>query len=343
MNSPDRKPEPQATPAPRRGIGFYFWGTIFILIGATLALVIVAFLPHLREPPASGTALGPEASDTALGPEASDTAPPPQISYTQEQLARLEVRAQQAGYQAVEASVDDALDQIFGPVYAGIPTYADFHYSVWGQYAELLAAGKETLGIEEEIGSLMRERLFGGFETRLVQQMAHLQAVYEYAVTSTFAAEGERLTLESGQQLPEAIQLTLDDAKQRMIVTLPAATAGSAAGAAVVVAVVKPIAAKVVASTAVKAAAKGIGKAAGIGGSAAAGATVGSFLGPVGTAAGGIGGAIVGWLVVDYAVVSLDEYFNRDEFEAELRDAINVEQQQLRARILQAYASQSLP
>ena len=313
---------PSARAANKRGIGFYFWSTIFALIGITAVLVILAMLRPV-----------PDQS-------ASDTAQSPQISITQEQLAQVEVRARQAGYQAIEANLDDALEQMFQPVYASIPTYADFHYSVWGQYAELWAAGKETLGLEEEIGSLMRKHLFEDFETRHVQQIEHLRKAYQQSVSGIFAQEGERLAGETGQPLPEALQLTLDDAKRRMIVTLPAAATGSAAATAVVVAIVKPIATKVVASTAIKAGAKGVGKATGIGGTAAAGAVAGSFLGPVGTAVGGVGGAVVGWLVVDYAVVRLDEYFNRDEFEAELRDAIDVEKARLRSVILAGYATQ---
>ena len=227
---------------------------------------------------------------------------------------------------------------MFQPVYARIPAYADFHYSVWGQYAELLAAGAETLGIEEDVGSIMRERLFDGFEGRHTQQMAHLQTVYQTAVTGIFEEEGARLAGDSGQVLPEAVGLALRDAQRRMIVTGPAAATGSAAATVVVLAIVKPIATKVIASTAAKVVGKTVIKYTGIGGTAAVGAAGGSFFGPVGTVVGGVGGAVVGWLAVDYAVVALDEYFNRVDFVAELRAAIDVEKQNLRAAILAAYA-----
>lgn len=295
----------------RRGAGFYFWATIFGLLGITATLVVTALLRPLP------------------GPEASAPTGPAPISITQEHLTRVEEMARQAGRDAVAASLDDALDRMFDPVHAKIPDYTDFHYSVWGQYTELLSAAAETTGIEQEIGSLMRNRLFDGFETRHSRQMEHLRTAYQVAVAGIFEKEGERLADETGSALPHPMQLAMADAQRRMIATLPAAATSSMAATAAAGAIVKPIASKIVASTAVKAGAKGVGLATGIGGAAAAGAAGGSFLGPV--------GAIVGWLAVDYAVVKLDEYFNRDDFEAELRAAIDTEKARLGARIRQTY------
>ena len=46
-----------------------------------------------------------------------------------------------------------------------------------------------------------------------------------------------------------------------------------------------------------------------------------SWSGP-GAAACGVVGAVAAWLVTDAVIINLDEYFNRDEFEAELRQII---------------------
>ncbi|MDF3606885.1 hypothetical protein PE067_12555 [Paracoccus sp. DMF-8] len=298
---------PATTRPTGRGIGFYFWATILVLIAATLILVGLALLRPLPD------------------------APPAPASLTQQQLGQIETRARQAGAQAVAAHLDPALDRMFRPVHAAIPAYADFHYSVWGQYAELLAAGAETLGIEEEVGSLMRQHLFAGFEDRHSAEMAALTEIYRTTVTDAFTREGERLAETTGQPLTDAIEKSLHDAQRRMLVTAPLA---SASATVAVVAIVKPIAKKVVAATAAKAAAKGLGKAGGIGGAAAAGAAAGSVVGPVGTVVGGVAGAVVGWLAVDYAVVKLDEYFNREEFEAGLATAIDEQKAAMRQSIL---------
>lgn len=301
----------------RQGIGFYFWTTIFILIAFTAIMVVLA---TLRPTPDNSGEMPPVAS---------------QISFTQEQLTQIGVRAHLAGQQAVSAHIDTALNQIFNPVYQQIPAYSDFHYSVWGQYAELLAAGAETLRLEEEVGSIMRQRLFDGFVGRYATQTADLQVRYESAVADLFNREGRKIAAEQGAPLSEAAQLAFDDARQRMTVTAPA---GSAAATVAVVAIVKPIAKKVVAATAAKAAAKGIGKASGIGSAALVGAAVGSSVGPVGTAVGSVGAALAAWLTIDYAVVKLDEYFNRDEFVLELTSAIDEQKKRMKQQFLHGYA-----
>jgi hypothetical protein len=54
-------------------------------------------------------------------------------------------------------------------------------------------------------------------------------------------------------------------------------------------------------------------------GGAGLGALGGSWAGPVGAAAGGAIGGAAAWFAVDAAVITIDEYFNRDDFEADLR------------------------
>lgn len=316
---------PAPAAAKSRGMGFYFWGTIYALIAITSLLVILALLR-------------PEA--VQLDVEAEQ----PRVSHIQETLTRIQQqtpqfqeRARQAGRAAVVANIDDAMDQIFQPVHAAIPGYTDFHYTVWGQYAELLAAGAETLGIEKEVGSVMREKLFVSFEDRYLQQVAHLNEIYLSAVNESIEADAEKLAGEldeaMSEELKAALKPILADTKQRMRVTVPT---GAAATVTVAV-IVKPIAKKIVASTAAKVVGKTVIKYTGIGGGAASGALVGSFFGPVGTAVGGVGGAAAAWLIADYTVVKLDEYFFREDFEAELAAAINEQKAALQKQILRMF------
>ena len=304
-----------AQAGPARGWGFYFWATILALLAISLAAVTIALIRT------SGV------ETAATQPPAFAPAPPAPRSLTQEQLAGLVARARQHGLRQIEAAIDPQLDRIFDPVHAAIPAYADFHYSVWGQYAELGAAV-----IEQEVGSLMRDRLFGGFEQRHASAMAALHATYISAVRDAFA--GASQVGPGDAPWSDSAQTVLRDTRRRLTIAAPAgAVSAIAAGS-----IAAPVAAKIVASTAAKAAAKGVGKVAGIGSGAAAGAAAGSLLGPVGAVAGGAGGAIITWLAVDYAAVKLDEYFNRDMFEAELRAAIDAEKARLRRQVLAAYA-----
>lgn len=302
----------QTRPDGRRGPGFYFWATIFALLGMTLLLVVIA----------------------ALGRPSADVAPTGQpASITREQLDRMARTAHEAGLAAVDAGIDAALDRVFAPVHAAIPGYADFHYSIWGQYAELGTAAMEATGLRDEIGGVMREHLFAGYDARLAEAIGAIHAAYDTAARESLVRSGAAI----GDGAADAVELVLRDAARRMIVTGPS----GAVGAFGMAALVKPIASQILASTALKAGAKGVGKAAGLGGSATAGAAAGSVLGPVGAVVGGIGGAVVGWLLVDQAMIGLDAYFNRPTFEAELCMAIETERARLRDTLLDHYHARS--
>lgn len=296
----------------RRGIGFWFWATILALLGATLLLVAIAAL---------GRPAGPD-----------DAAARPRSSITQDQLDRITREAHQAGLSALQAGMDPVLDAVFAPVHAAIPAYADFHYSVWGQYAELGTAALEAAGFEQQVYGILRKHLFEGHDARLVEAVGQAQEIYEAAARDSLRRSGEALS-PGGWTGPAAT--ALEDARRRMRLTAPAGFLGGLGTAAIA----KPIAGKILASTAVKAAAKGAGKVTGIGGTAAAGAAAGSLLGPVGAAAGGIGGAVLGWLIVDQAVIGLDEYFNRADFEAELCRVIEAERARLRDALLSRHGA----
>ena len=79
----------------------------------------------------------------------------------------------------------------------------------------------------------------------------------------------------------------------------------------------------------VKAAAKG-------GGALAAGATSAVACSPLGPVAFlcGAGAAVVTWFAVDKIVVEVDEYFNRDEFEADLKRDLNATWSEVEAEML---------
>lgn len=306
MNKP---PKPTYSARPARGWGFYFWATVLALLAVSVIASSVALIRISGAEPPSAAAPAPR-------------------SLTQDQLAGLVAEARLHGLARIEAVIDPHLDRIFDPVHEAIPEYADFHYSVWGQYAELGAAM-----IEAEIGSLMRDRLFNGFDQRHDRAMAALHDSYIAAVRDAF--DSASLAGPGDAPWSDSAQAVLRDTKRRLSVSAPA----GAVGAVTAGSIAAPIAGKIVASTAAKAAAKGVGKLAGIGSGAAAGAAAGSLLGPAGAIAGGAGGALITWLAVDYASVRLDEYFNRDAFEAELSAAIEAEKTRLRRQVLAAYAT----
>ena len=136
-----------------------------------------------------------------------------------------------------------------------------------------------------------------------------------------------------GAQMSAITEAAIGDAQYRMRYTLPVgsfvATTGGFASAKLAAAIAAKIAAKVAAKTAVGLAVKSTG----IGGGAATGAAIGAFLGPVGAGVGGVVGGAVAWVAVDSAIILIDELWNREEFESDLRTMIDEERHILRGML----------
>ena len=207
-----------------------------------------------------------------------------------------------------------------------VPAYAEFHYSVLGEYTELAGA---VLGrMESELST----RLFGGMEEQLQAAAARIDTAY----VAAFATELERQTGKMLAATPEvdvldqATQAVLASMEQRMRVTAPLAGVAAMTGGAAAIKVISSAMAKKVATTvAAKAAAKGVVKTVAISGGAGTGAAVGLTVGPIGSLLGGVVGAIGAWLLADVAVVNIDEYFNREEFEQHLHAMIDAERDRM--------------
>jgi len=280
-----------------------FFTTIGVLCAATLILIALAALrPTSYDPPASTVA------------------------------AWIAEAAQRASAET-EAAVADEMRVVFAPVYAAIPAYADFHYSVLGEYIELTeaATGAVAQGVED--------RLFPDFDQRYAAALARIDPVFAERFAAALAEISARP--EGALPLGDATRAALADAQARMSVTAPLATVAAAGvGKAAAKALSKALL-KTLAKTAAKTGLKTGAKAAGIGGGMAAGAGIGSVLGPPGALLGGVIGGVATWIAVDYAVIKIDEVLNRDAFEAELRALIDAERARLTQGVLAALATRA--
>ena len=209
------------------------------------------------------------------------------------------------------------LEEAYAPVYKAIPDYADFHFSVRGEYSELGLA--IVGGLEERLSA----DLFDGFDDRIseVEDRLYRELVYGYE-----SALDERVRMlladRPGAVLGDATQIALDDAVGRARATIPvagsAAVIGSGGAKAVTAGIAKTLAGKVAAKAAAKTVAKG---GAALGG-AGTGTALCAWAGPVAVGCGVIGG-IAAWLLADGAVITLAEVFTRADFEAELRSLVD--------------------
>lgn len=215
-----------------------------------------------------------------------------------------------------DKAIHEEIDLAFEPIYPRIPDFLDWHYSVLGQYQQLSAT---VLG---ELESEAKQRLFSDVNERLESVSEKIDGVFEDEFRSLISQKIQ----DEAQTVDDAVRATyeslLNEAMQDSIQRFSSSALFSGPAVAefirnkavfdgIAKKAVKKIAAAAAKKAATSAAAKTIRW-------AAAGAAASSPAPGIGTGVGAIIGAVAAWLGVDAAVVALDEYLNRDEFEQEL-------------------------
>ncbi|MGI9250033.1 MAG: hypothetical protein ACR2PR_02395 [Pseudohongiellaceae bacterium] len=264
-------------------------------------------------------------------------------------------------------AIDDVLDKVYEPVYKAIPEYADFHYSVLGGYTEL------TWVIKGRMSEGLEEKLFDGFEKRMSEGISSFDRQYVDAYKLALEKQVSSLLQEntlSREEIQEAQEgaiakeentITVEGAYRRALETViisspqddgisesllkriiqallnvftksPPSPAASSGGGGASDAVIDKIVKKIDALTAKKFGIKATQKVSSAWAGMITGAATCSWSGP-GAVICGLGGATIAWIIVDAAIVNLDEYFNRDEFEAELKTIINEDYDQKKQAI----------
>jgi uncharacterized protein YaaW (UPF0174 family) len=294
--TPLARPQNPITPqmSPKRTTSRIFWATVSALAVATMTLVVVGL---------------------ARAPSAEIPAEPILLEIPRTTLELLLTEAAETAHAEVSPDIDQILAEVYAPAYAAIPAYADFHYSVLGEYTELAEAAVS------QMSTGLQSRLFAGFEQRLIEAGSLLDQRYADAYVAALKVQmDEEFTTESLRlPLGTLTQAALRDATVRARITAPLAfVAAGVAGSGTLRIVATAMATKLAATIVAKVAAKGIVKGGGALAGAGGGALFCSWSGP-GAAACAVVGGVGAWLLTDAVIVNIDEYFNRDEFEGELR------------------------
>lgn len=302
----------------------FFWGSIYVMIAMTLALLLLGLWQGSRQSSAESESIETLTSELVT--------PDPPVEIESGTLRRYLRQANQQAFEASSAQLDQLLDQLYAPVYTGISDYADFHYSIRGEYTELASA---AMG---QIGDKLQEMMFAGFDERLAATSISLDNTYASVFQSS-------LTTLIQSELPDGLQLeslgsmtraAIDSATSRVQVTVPVATAtASVGGFAMAKLLSTKVATKIAAKTAVKGGTSLLG-------GTGAGAAAGAVFGPVGSAVGAVIGGVSAWLAADAVIIGIDEYFNRDEFELQLRELVDNNKAQLRTHLLTALAAKQI-
>jgi hypothetical protein len=295
---------------------------------------------------------------------------PGQLAQLRAELQRdLAVQGEALAQRVREASTH-AVATAFAPAYDRVPDFADWYYSLAGEYgrlwhalaggvADYLAGRLEALVIEPsglaqrldelpaELSGLASEQtraLAAAFEGRLLER---LRALASEPQPVRVEVSGEWDVAGVAAEVGQAVALGPADFARQAAAT----SAGAATGAV--------LAKKLGAATVAKTGAKLAGSAAKVGlksaakmgvgaGSAASGAAAGAAfctatvagapLAPACALLGGVATGVATWVLVDEAVLATDEYFNRAQFEEALRHSLAESQ----AELADAFAEQQL-
>lgn len=298
----DQDNETKQTPAQVAGrpkvLARWYWGTAGLLIVASLGVSAIAGrqiaeeVPEVQEP----------AEDSGGWADAA-------------------MRKAEKAAMEVMKEIDPALEDAFEPVYAGIPRYLDFHYSLKGEWLELSAS---VLG---QMESQLDRQLFTGLESRIGTISQGLQTDFDRLwLASVEASLAEKPAVKG--PFAELARQSVEDARNR-IETTAVVFGGLGVGAAALAVVPRVVASKLGQKIAGKVAVKTGARWATVVSGAGAGGVLCSWAGPA-AAACAVAGGIVSWVGVDLAMIKLDEHVSRDEFQQELRALVDEQKAAIR-------------
>jgi hypothetical protein len=184
----------------------WFWGGVILMAGLSILLSVAAVLrTNIDLNESKNVASSEDGSRTEATSEKN--------AY---ELKNMLDEATKVSLAAVQSQIGPLLNDVYQPVYASGPAYVDFHYSVWGEYAELTEA---ALG---DVSGKLQEMLFSGLEMRLNRMGTELDSIFN----SKFSEKLETDTATSGGTKinPGTLtQLAVEGAVKRMQVTVPVA------------------------------------------------------------------------------------------------------------------------
>jgi hypothetical protein len=355
-------PTPERRPG--RRLAPWFWGAFLVVILAGLLFIVFAGIRGASQwaaqpvdtPQAPETAWPTLVRITLLGGE-NLYLEPEQLAQTLADTRRwLSERRDQAG-KRLDEELDPAFETLVDATLARVPDYADWYYSLRGEYARLWEAAFGDLPammmqqLQERVfdpaGTAVGLEQIGARMDRLVeteltaageQGLARLERLLRErarplnGATDVEVAEAHQLDAQPFERLDPYLELSGQDIARQGV----AAGAGAAVGAAALK--------KLGASSAAKLGAKVAGSTlAGAGSGAAAGAAlcgasvIGAPLAAGCALVGGVASGVGTWLLVDSAVLGTEEWLQREAFEQGLREDLRHELDALRCRLRRHY------
>ena len=211
--------------------------------------------------------------------------------------------------QEVLGAIDKGVEEVFAPVYEGIPKLLDLHYSFIGQYADLVSRIWPGT-VQDAVESL----LFDGLEERIDEAVNSVSRVMQEEMLAEldqwFARDVELVPPRLRPDYERILEPMLEDERRRFTVSIgPTALSAAVAGVGT--------------SLGVNALA---GALAGRLSSALGGAAVRAAGGSIGSTVA-LGAGIGAWLGVDFIMRRVGEWLGRDDLEQQLTALVDAEKE----------------
>jgi uncharacterized protein YsxB (DUF464 family) len=249
----------------------------------------------------------------------------------------------------IQESIDKNIDRAFAPLYTHINDFADFHYSVKGEYTELAAT------LTNNIQKFLTDKIFkpANFEKNLNNALNNINSDVKNILRDYYSQIKNQLKTQFNLNdkqtdivINKIFALSKNDVLQRfnneLYDSLREIGLGGGAATAIVIKklmtknISKAITKKILAKITLKASSKVAAAAAG----AATGIESGLSCGPGAILCSPIGGAIgavVGWFATDKIVVEIDKYFNEDKFKQQIKHLIDKQKEQTKQTLYKIY------
>jgi len=230
-------------------------------------------------------------------------------------------------------TIDKQINQAFNLTYKNIDTFLDFHYSVIGEYSEMLGT------VTHKIDALVKEKLFGDmFWNQLKQAQQQINQQYKSLLQEHFHQVYILATDDINQTLNNKIFFTLsEDINKRT--SLQTIKFASFIGFKGTIKMISIVSSKIIEKTILKLATKSAIKTTSKTASSGVAAMAGLSCGPFAWACSPILAGMV-WFGTDAIVISADEYINRDEFKYDIVNMIDKQKQDLINHIKISYSKE---
>jgi hypothetical protein len=223
----------------------------------------------------------------------------------------------------VTQRIETDIDKIFESADSGIEEFLDWHFSVVGEYQQLGAQ------ISPKIASGAASKLNTHVMNQINNGLSGLEKIVDAEILAGLNNSSSGRTIDFAE-LPNfgecfpSLDLTALSFPEHPVYV--GQTQSVVAGGAIAAIVVKKTTAKLAAKTAGKAAAK-------YGASLGTGLTAAGLCGPFAPVCG-ISAATITWFAMDAAIVTADEFMNRDELRQDIKDGLAEQKSTIRDKMI---------